>query len=51
MSEPFFYKNIVKPLIFIYTKIALRPKIIGIEHIPKTGRVILAGNHTNNQIV
>ena len=48
MSEPFFYKYIAKPLIFIYTKIILRPKIIGIENIPKTGRVILAGNHTHN---
>ena len=48
MKEPFFYRFIAKPLIFIYTKIALRPKIIGIEYIPKTGRVVLAGNHTNN---
>lgn len=48
MSEPFFYKYIAKPLIFIYTKVAFRPKIIGIENIPITGRAILAGNHTNN---
>ena len=48
MKEPFFYRFIAKPLILIYTKIALRPKIIGIDNIPKTGRVVLAGNHTNN---
>ena len=48
MKEPFFYRFIAKPLIFIYTKIALKQKIIGIEYIPKTGRIVLAGNHTNN---
>lgn len=47
MKEPFFYRFIAKPLIFTYTKLVLRPKIIGINNIPKTGRVVLAGNHTH----
>ena len=29
-------------------KILYRPRIIGLENIPKNGSVILAGNHTNN---
>ena len=47
MREPFFYRFIAKPLIIIYIRVLLRPKIIGIDNIPKKGRVILAGNHTN----
>ena len=48
MKEPIFYRYIAKPLIIIFVKIFLRPNIIGINNIPKEGRVILAGNHTNN---
>lgn len=48
MKEPFFYSYIAKPIIYIYTKIFLRPKVIGKSYIPKKGSVILAGNHTNN---
>lgn len=45
-SESLLYilvRPIVKVLFKLYT-----PKIIGKENIPKTGRIILAGNHTNN---
>lgn len=48
MKEPLFYRFIAKPLIYMYIKIAFRPKIIGIDNIPKTSGVVLAGNHTNN---
>ena len=48
MKEPLFYLIIAKPIIYVYTKIFLRPKVIGIDNIPKSGKVILAGNHTNN---
>lgn len=48
MKEPLFYRFIAKPLIVILIRIFYRPKVIGIEKIPKTGRIILAGNHTNN---
>ena len=48
MKEPLFYRFIAKPLIFLYIKIAFRPKIIGLDRIPKEGPIILAGNHTNN---
>ena len=45
-NDATFYK-IIRPIIkflflFLYT-----PKIIGKENIPKEGRIILAGNHTN----
>ena len=48
MKEPLFYKYIAKPLIYIYVNILLRSKVIGIEKIPSSKRVILAGNHKNN---
>ena len=48
MKEPLFYRLIAKPLIYLFIKIAFRPKIIGLDNIPKTGKVVLAGNHTNN---
>ena len=48
MNEPLFYRFIAKPLIVILIRVFYRPKVIGIEKIPKTGRIILAGNHTNN---
>jgi len=40
--------KLVRPIITFFFKILYRPKIIGVENIPKTGKVILAGNHTNN---
>lgn len=46
MKEPFLYK-ITRLLITILFKIIFHPKIIGKENIPQTGKIILAGNHTN----
>lgn len=46
MKEPLFYK-IIRPTITFLVKIIFRPKYIGLENIPKNGRFILAGNHTN----
>ncbi len=39
---------IVRPIIKILFKFFYNPKIIGDGNIPKEGKVILAGNHTNN---
>lgn len=47
MKEAKLYK-FSRPLVSGFTKIIFCPKIIGKENIPKEGRVILAGNHTNN---
>lgn len=47
MKEPCFYR-IVRPVISVLFKICYRPTIIGKEFIPKKGRLVLAGNHTNN---
>lgn len=47
MKEPRFYR-IVRPIICILFRIIYRPVIIGEDYIPKEGRVVLAGNHTNN---
>ena len=40
-----FYK-IVRPLTSFLIKVLFRPKVVGLENIPKEGRVLLAGNHT-----
>ena len=46
-KESMLYK-IVRPILkFLFLNL-YRPKIIGSENIPKEGRIILAGNHTNN---
>lgn len=47
MKDKLFYK-IVRPFINVLFKILYRPKYIGLENIPKKGRIILAGNHTHN---
>ena len=39
---------LVRPLIKLFVLIVYRPKIIGKSYIPNKGRVVLAGNHTNN---
>lgn len=39
---------IVRPLVTFLFLHFYTPKIIGKENIPKDGRIILAGNHTNN---
>ena len=45
-EDVLFYK-IIRPIITFLFKILYHPKIIGVENIPTTGAVILAGNHTN----
>jgi len=40
--------KILRPIITFLFKTLYRPKIIGSKNIPKTGRIILAGNHTHN---
>lgn len=40
-----FYKT-VKPLTSFLIKILFRPEVVGLENIPKKGRILLAGNHT-----
>lgn len=39
---------LIRPIVTILFKIFYRPKIKGINNIPKSDGVILAGNHTNN---
>ena len=46
MKEPILYK-ILLPLDKFFMKVFYRVTYIGIENIPKTGGVILAGNHTS----
>lgn len=43
--DTLFYK-IVRPIVAVIFKILYRPTIIGKENIPKTGGIVLAGNHT-----
>ena len=38
--------RLVKPLVSFLIKVLYRPTIIGIENVPKKGRILLAGNHT-----
>ena len=45
--EPILYR-ITRPIITSLFKIIYRPEIIGKENIPKEGKIVLAGNHTNN---
>lgn len=47
MKEPLLYR-IVMPIIRVLFHLVYRPNIIGREYIPEKGRVVLAGNHTNN---
>lgn len=46
-NEPFLYR-IVRPILCLLFYVLYRPIIIGQENVPKDGRVVLAGNHTNN---
>ncbi|MBO5376442.1 MAG: 1-acyl-sn-glycerol-3-phosphate acyltransferase [Bacilli bacterium] len=46
-KDPLFYR-IVRPILTFLFKVLYRPTIIGKEHIPKSGRIVIAGNHTNN---
>ena len=47
MKEPILYR-ILRPIINILIKVVFRPTYIGKEYIPKKGKIVLAGNHTNN---
>ena len=40
-----FYK-VVRPIASFLVRILFHPKVKGLENIPKTGRIVLAGNHT-----
>ena len=46
MREPVLYK-VVRPLLAGWFKLFFRPQYEGTENIPKQGKIILAGNHTN----
>lgn len=46
-KDAILYK-ITRPIITFLFKLVYTPKIEGKENIPKNGRIILAGNHTNN---
>ena len=47
MREPILYR-MIRPIIAFLFNIIFRPSIKGKEYLPKDGRIILAGNHTNN---
>lgn len=46
MKEPTLYKIVRPPLVFLF-KTFYRPQVEGRENIPQSGKIILAGNHTN----
>jgi 1-acyl-sn-glycerol-3-phosphate acyltransferase len=46
-KDPIFYK-IIRSIGKVFFIVLYRPKIVGKNNIPKKGRVVLAGNHTNN---
>lgn len=46
-NDVFLYK-LTKPIITFLFKVLYTPKFIGVENIPKKGRIILAGNHNYN---
>ena len=45
MKDKLFYK-VVKPLIKLLYKIFYPSQVLGLDNIPKEGRILLAGNHT-----
>ena len=45
IRDTIFYK-VVKPLVIFLVKIIFHPKVVGRENIPKTGKLLFAGNHT-----
>lgn len=45
IKDTTFYKT-VRPLVSVLVKLLYRPTVIGLENIPKEGRVLIAGNHT-----
>ena len=46
MNKMMLYK-ILRPLVYVLFKIVYKPEVINKEYIPKEGRCILAGTHTN----
>jgi len=48
MKEPFFYRFIARPVLRIFVKLYFHPTVVGLDNIPKKGRIVLAGNHTND---
>ena len=48
MKEPFFYRFIARPVVRVFIKLWFHPTVVGLENIPRTGRIVLAGNHTND---
>lgn len=46
MKEPILYRG-VRPILTFFFKLFMHPHIINKENIPKEGKIILAGNHTN----
>lgn len=47
MKDKLLYK-ILRPIFSMYIKVRYNPKIIGQSNIPRTGKIILVANHTNN---
>jgi 1-acyl-sn-glycerol-3-phosphate acyltransferase len=48
MKDPGFYVYFARPIIKFLMKLVYHPTYIGLENIPDSGRIVLAGNHTNN---
>ena len=44
-KDTLFYK-IVKPVLKVVFKVLYRPTVVGLENLPKEGRIVIAGNHT-----
>jgi len=47
MKEARLYR-IIRPIFYGIMKVLYRPTIVGCENIPKTGAVVIAGNHKSN---
>jgi len=45
IKDPTFYK-VVRPLVEVLVKVLYRPTVVGLENVPKEGRILIAGNHT-----
>lgn len=45
IKDKMFYR-IVKPPVKLLFKLLYRPTVVGLENIPKEGRILIAGNHT-----
>lgn len=45
MKDKLFYK-IVRPIVVLFIKLFYPSQVLGLDNIPKEGRILLAGNHT-----